>query len=146
MPFQTRRSTTLAPEKIIKLLIPSMDMTTPPSPAHSGSGRRRSRNQCRISMSYPMEISIIYSHSHIQDLFLNIQDLSTFPLIYNAIHEWDSYPILIHIHIFITHAYIFKTYSHIHLSIDTQIWERYSTLIYIHISITYSLIFKTYLL
>jgi hypothetical protein len=50
MPFQTRRSATLAPERIIKLLIPSVDIWQPPPAqptAEAGGGSQG------ISVRYP---------------------------------------------------------------------------------------------
>ena len=139
MPFQTRRSATLAPERIIKLLIPSMDIwQPPPSPAHSGSGRRRSRNQCQIFISihdlFTGDIQRLihnhifktysylstYLHSLIHYLCLHIQDLFTYP----------------HIHWYLDTRKIFNIYSwqHIH-----DLFLHILDLFYIF---TYSLIFK----
>ena len=116
-------------------------LTPPPSPVHSGSGWQLSRNQCWISISYPMEISIIYSHSHIQDLFLHIQDLSTYPLIYITCNINEK--VIQHLFTF-TYPLLMLTYSRlIDISTYTLI-SRYEKDIQHLFTYTYPLLILTY--
>ena len=125
MPFQTRTSATLAPDRIIKLLIPSMDIWHPPPAnptAETGSGGQG------INVRYPWLIHIStypyisrYECEDIQDLsaYLLIQSISigyprlihisTYPDI--SRHEEDiqnlsTYPHIQWISIWISHGYM----------------------------------------
>ncbi len=94
------------------------------------------RNQMRRQMSLPfrspdavpaVKESVLDIHEsfigdiHHLSIFTYPRLILTYPRSID-IHKSESYPTLIHIHIFIMYAYIFKTYCHISISIDIQIW------------------------
>ena len=98
MPFQTRRSATLAPERKIKLLIPSVDIWQPPPAqptAEAGGGSQG------ISVRYPYLSKphiqwYAGTYPHIYPIIFNIY-IQWFPYISHVIHFSYEYPRHIHI-------------------------------------------------